>query len=99
MSDDRTSAPSIPDPRLERDMHTARQLVETATNCHPHRAARVGMRSGMGDASALCDAIAADLVRGMRPSKRRDALVAVAKRCGDAIFAMRDLVEVPDAKR
>lgn len=99
MSDDRTSAPSIPDPRLARDMDTAKALVEIATRVHPHRASLIGMRSGMGDAAALCDAIAGDMLKGMKPGRRRDEAMAVAKRCGDAIFAMRDLVEVPHAKR
>ena len=32
----------------------------------------------------------------MRRSKRRAELIAIAKRCADAIMEMRNMVEVPD---
>lgn len=56
---------------------------------------RVGMRSGMMDAAHLCDLIAKQIEYGGRKSKERDAMVALAKRCGDAIEYMRKTVEVP----
>jgi hypothetical protein len=52
------------------------------------------IRWGMGDAAHLCDAIAFRIGKTGRKSKRRDEMAAVAKQCGDAIWAMRDLVEV-----
>jgi hypothetical protein len=56
---------------------------------------RVGMRSGMTDTAHLCDLIAVEIKRGGRRSTIRDAMVGVAKRCGDAIEEMRKRVEVP----
>jgi hypothetical protein len=53
---------------------------------------RGSVRRGMGDAAHLCDAIASQIASAGRKSKRRDEMVAVAKRCGDAIWAMRELV-------
>lgn len=60
--------------------------------CDPEE--RAGVRCGLADAAHLCDAIAADIEAGMRRSKHREALVAVAKSCGDAIWQMREEVVV-----
>ena len=62
---------------------------------YPQRDRRVGMRSGMNDAAVLCDLIAGQILQSGRKSRRRSELAAVAKRCGDAIDAMRDQVDVP----
>jgi len=58
------------------------------------------MRCALGDAAALCDRIADQIgqqnrVRGGKISKHGQELAAIAKQCGDAIFAMRGNVTVP----
>lgn len=77
------------------DWQLADACVVRSLDMYPHHEQRVGMRSGMMDAAHLCDAIAKEIGRGGRRSKHRDALIAVAKRCGDAIEVMRQRVEVP----
>ena len=52
------------------------------------------VRAGHGDAAHMCDAIAADIlrehtVRG-KVTKQGRALAAACKRCGDAIWNMRE---------
>jgi hypothetical protein len=53
---------------------------------------RVGMRSGMVEAAAVCDVIAAQILRSGRKSKRLFDMASVATGCGDAIWAMREKV-------
>jgi uncharacterized membrane protein len=77
----------------------AARLVAVSIRVHPARDARVGMRSGMLDAAALCDALAKVIEnehrgRGGKVRKRGVELAAIAKRCGDAIEKMRDGVDV-----
>ena len=77
------------------DARLSEGLLETSLRMYPERAYRVGMRSGMMDAATVCDMIAAQIARtGGKNQRTRDAM-ALAKRCGDAIMAMRDGVEVP----
>lgn len=76
------------------DADLASAPLSTSLRLYPSRLERAAMRSGMMDAAALCDLIAAEVGRG-RPSKRRAELAAVAARCGDAIEAMRERVGVP----
>ncbi|SHK23653.1 hypothetical protein SAMN02745194_04513 [Roseomonas rosea] len=73
----------------------ASSLLATSLGLYSGQDARVGMRSGMGDAATLCDEIAEEIALGGRPSQRRAELAAVATRCADAIEAMRAQVEVP----
>jgi len=54
---------------------------------------------GIGDAAHLCDAIERDILKGGRtrdgngaPSKHAREMAAAAKRCGDAIWALRQRV-------
>lgn len=76
--------PSTPD-------ELAAYMVEcTEIYCPPE--ARGSIRGGMGDAAHLCDAIAREIAKAGRKSKRRDEMAAVAKRCGDAIWAMRERI-------
>jgi len=77
------------------DTTLAATTITASLEMYTTRDHRVGMRSALMDAAHLCDAIAADISKTGRKSMRRDQLVAVAKRCGDAIEAMRELVEVP----
>ena len=62
-------------------------ILEMARRCYPSRAERAAVRGGLGDAAGLCDAIAKTL-----PEKE----AAVAKLCGDAIWKMRNELQVPD---
>ena len=57
------------------------------------------MRCALGDAAALCDAMARDIAAENRGRGGAGAvtklgleLEAIAKRCGDAIWSMRDNV-------
>lgn len=77
------------------DWQLADACVVRSLELYPDRQRRVGMRSGMMDAAHLCDLIAKEIETSRRRSKERDALVALAKRCGDAIEYMRRTVEVP----
>lgn len=70
------------------------RLVDVSTRMYQTTEHRVGMRSGMMDAAAVCDGIAAEIGRG-RPSKAKRQMVEVAKRCAAAIDGMRNHVEVP----
>jgi hypothetical protein len=57
---------------------------------------RAALRCGLADGTTICDLIATEIEDAGRPSKRRREMVAVAKRCADAIYAMRGKVRVPD---
>jgi hypothetical protein len=56
------------------------RILKIALNIYQSPKERAALRGGLGDATALCDVIAKSL-----PTK--DA--AIAKLCGDAIWAMR----------
>lgn len=80
-----------------------RQIVDSSHRVYDERAERVAMRCALGDAAALCDAIARDLAdenrkRGGGVTKLGVLLALVATRCGNAIWAMRDKIEVVDRK-
>lgn len=80
---------------LADDWQLAAAPLATLLRMYETRDYRVGMRSGMMDAAALCDLIAEDIrTKGGKNKATREAM-AVAKRCGDAIAAMRDEVAVP----
>ena len=76
------------------DWKLAARPLATSLRLYPERPFRVGMRSAMMDAATLCDLIAEQIEASGRTSKDRRAAAAVAKRCGDAIMAMRDQVSV-----
>lgn len=65
----------------------AKRILEMGLRCYPGREQRAAMRGGLGDAAALCDAIAK-----AQPSKETEA---VAKLCGDEIWRLRNCVQVP----
>lgn len=73
------------------DACLARSLV-----MYEGRDLRIGMRSGMMDAAHLCDLIGKEIEGAGRKSRLRSMMVAVAKRCGDAIEEMRNQVGVGD---
>lgn len=61
---------------------------------------RAALRCALGDAAALCDGIARDIAAENRGRGGKGAvtkcgleLEAIAKRCGDAIWAMREKIE------
>jgi hypothetical protein len=70
-------------------------VLETSLAMYPDHDFRVGMRSAMMDAAHLCDRIALEIRSGRRKSRARDAEIAIARRCADAIELMRTLVTVP----
>jgi hypothetical protein len=80
----------------------AAKLSASSCSIYTSREERVALRCALGDAAALCDALARDIAAenrghgGKGPvTKLGLQLEAIAKRCGDAIWEMRDNVEVP----
>lgn len=81
----------------------AGKMIESATSMYRSRSERVAMRSGIGDAAGLCDAIAKQIMEehrgrgGTGPTRKHGReLAAIAKRCGDEIWAMREMVKLDD---
>ena len=70
-----------PEHKTTNDGDLADAPLATSLRLYQGVAERVGMRSGMMDAAALCDLIAADIGRTGRDSRHRRAMVSVAKRC------------------
>ena len=56
---------------------------------------RAAVRGGMMDAATLCDTLADHVEHTGRPSKQRAAIATALRQAGDAIMAMRQMVEVP----
>lgn len=79
------------------DWQLAARPLATSLRIYPERTYRIGMRSALMDAATLCDLIAEQITLSGRSSKDRRASAAVAKRCGDAIMAMREKVDVSNA--
>lgn len=75
----------------------ARSMAERCMRLYPSHDGRVGIRSGLHDGAHLCDAIAREIEAGGRASKARAAEAAVAKRSGDALWAMAALISVTPA--
>jgi hypothetical protein len=78
------------------------RILASSLSIYTSRDQRAAMRGGMSDAAALCDVIARQIVientsRGAL-TKLGKQLEAVAKRCGDDIWAMRSKVAVPLAE-
>ena len=73
------------------------QILRAGLSVYWGRNERAAMRSGMGDAAGLCDAMADELLAQQpgRPSKAVREMAAGFRRCGDEIWRMRDRVEVP----
>lgn len=81
--------------------NTQTKLVASSTRIYRDPDTRTGIRCGLGDAAGLCDALEKQIMeeyrgRGGRGATTKEgrALAAVAKRCGDEIWAMRDMVKV-----
>lgn len=69
------------------------QIMRMSLDSYRTREQRVAMRGALSDAAHLCDAIAKQI---MGPHVSRESRRAIAKRCGDAIWAMRKKIEVPN---
>ena len=67
--------------------------ADRAMSTYSKRDERAALRCALGDAAALCDTIAADIIK--EKGTRGIRLAEIATRCGDAISAMRELVRVP----
>ena len=79
-------------------------LLHSSMNVHRDRDARAALRCGMGDSATICDIIAKRLLAehkgygGKGPAtKLGRELAAIAKRCGDEIWALREKVTMTDA--
>ena len=86
------------------EARVSESLITSSMRTYVKRKERAAMRCGLGDAAALCDAIARDLLaenglsRG-QSTKLGQQLATIAKRCGDAIWAMREKVTIlPDSE-
>jgi len=88
-------------PPKTREEKTAR-ILNMALDGYKSRNERAALRCALGDAAALCDGIARDIAAENRGRNSKGAvtklglkLEAIAKRCGDAILAMREKIDVP----
>lgn len=77
------------------------KMLNVALDSYKSPRERAAMRSALGDAAALCDGLSRDIAAENRGrngkgavTKRGLELEAIAKRCGDAIWAMREKIEV-----
>jgi|SRR5712671_2314706 len=81
------------DPALTND----ERIIAASLNAYRSPEERAAMRGALEDAAHLCDAIAADVsTKRGRTSKQRLKLGYAAKRCGDAIWAMREKVRLDE---
>ncbi len=78
------------------------RMARIAQESYQTRDERAALRCGMSDAVALCDALAREIAAENRGrngkgavTKRGLELEAIAKRCADAIWAMREKINVP----
>lgn len=78
------------------------RMLNVALDTYNKPGERAALRSAMGDAAALCDAIARDVAAENRGRNGKGSvtklglqLEEVAKRCADAIWAMREDIKVP----
>jgi len=77
-----------------------RVCLERALQSYPARNERVAMRAALGDASALCDAVASKIrhknSRNGRLTKEGEALMAVATRVADVLWKYHEKITVPE---
>lgn len=74
-------------------------LIVPSLTTHFGTAPRAAMRCGLSDASAICDILERDFLAEYTTKsgyikKRGRELAAIAKRCGDQIWAYRESVNV-----
>lgn len=77
-------------------------LLNMALDGYKTPGERAALRCALGDAASICDGLARVIAAESRGrggkgavTKRGLELEAVAKRCGDAIWAMRERIDVP----
>ena len=82
------------------------RMVELSKQTYKERGERAALRCALGDAAAMCDGIARDVAAentmrgaGRTVTKRGLELEAIAKQCGDAIWAMREKISVTDDEK
>lgn len=80
-------------------LEAERVILPRALKMYPTHNERAAMRGALGDAAALCDALATQIghdnrARG-RITKQGLALAAAVTRAGNAIWAMREKIDVP----
>ncbi len=86
-----------------RPLATDERIMAASLNAYHSPEQRVAMRGALGDAAGLCDAMAREIAlsnsygRG-KVTKIGQELAAIATRCGDAIWAMREKVKVHDGE-
>jgi hypothetical protein len=78
----------------------ADKILASSLQSYKTREERAALRCALGDAAALCDAINRDIraehkTKREAISKRGLELSEVARKCGDAIWAMREKIDVP----
>ena len=78
------------------------RMLNIALDTYKTAKERAAMRSAFGDAAALCDGLARDIADENRGRGGKGAvtklglkLEAIAKRCGDEIWNMREQIDVP----
>jgi hypothetical protein len=88
-------------PPMTHDEQVA-HLLNMALDGYKTAGERAALRCALGDAAAICDGLARVIAAENRGrggkgavTKRGLELEAVAKRCGDAIWAMREKIDVP----
>jgi hypothetical protein len=76
-------------------------ILKSALSAHPERENRAALRCGLGDGATVCDLIAKRLLEEHRGRGGKGAttklgreLAAIAKRCGDEIWALRERVSL-----
>lgn len=75
----------------------ALKMLKVAMSTYSEHAERAALRCALSDAAHLCDALARDVLYETRSkrghhTKRGRELAVIAERCGNAIWAMRELV-------
>jgi hypothetical protein len=80
-------------------MSVADDLAKSSQAVYQAHSERAALRCALGDAAALCDGLSRDIAAenrgygGKGPvTKRGLELEAIAKRCADAIWAMREKI-------
>lgn len=82
-------------------MTAAKRLSDAAQRVYKTHAERAAMRCALGDAASLCDVIVRDIASAHRGrggkgavTKLGNELAAIARRCGDEIWQMREKIRV-----
>lgn len=76
------------------------EMVTASIRTYREHAEKAAMRCALGDAAGLCDVIARSITeagrgRNGRVSQAVKDAAKIAKRCGDDIWAMRELIVLP----